>query len=57
MADGPLQNLATIQVTVDANGSLVLYAKTNSGSNSPAVNAFNTRGRAEASNQLVVTFR
>ncbi len=56
MADGPLQNLATIQATVDANGSLILYAKTG-GADSAATNFLNTRGRSEASNQLVVVFK
>ena len=57
MADGPLTNLAQIQCLVDANGALVVYGKANSGSNSPAKNALNTRGVSETGNMLVVTFR
>lgn len=57
MADGPLQNLASLQVTVDSNGSLVLWSKAASGSDSPARAAFNTSGRCETGNALVVVFK
>lgn len=57
MADGPLQNLASVQVTLDSNGALVLWSKAASGSDSPARNAFNTRVRCETGNALVVAFK
>lgn len=56
MADGPLQNLANLQVTVDANGSLVLYAKTG-GTVGPARKFLNSKGRCETGNRLVVVFK
>lgn len=56
MADGPLQNLASIQVTVDLNGSLVVFAKSGGATSAP-MNFLNGQGRCEANNQLVVVIK